>query len=35
MENELFNCTTVKSQQYAIRKLLNGIKGVSYIHIYI
>ncbi|ORX53378.1 hypothetical protein BCR36DRAFT_349251 [Piromyces finnis] len=29
MENELFNCTTVKNQQYAIRKLLNDIKGVS------
>jgi hypothetical protein len=29
MENELFNSTTVKNQQYAIRKLLNDIKGVS------
>lgn len=29
MENELFNCTTVKNQQNAIRKLLNDIKGVS------
>jgi len=30
MENELFNSTTVKNQQYAIRKLLNDIKGVSF-----
>jgi len=29
MENELFNCTTVKNQQNAVRKLLNDIKGVS------
>jgi len=29
MENELFNCTTVKNQQNAIRKLLNDIKGVN------
>ena len=28
MENELFNCTTVKNQQNSVRKLLNDIKGV-------
>ncbi|ORX83318.1 ARM repeat-containing protein [Anaeromyces robustus] len=29
MENELFNSKTVKNQQYAIKNLLNDIKGVS------